>query len=83
MYGPRVSVSLLTRQTHPCQGNETSRHALGDFDYAKRAVLYPSVNMPPCGKAGYPAALWGTDCSKPIQVRAATAFLHSASHRML
>ena len=59
-------------------GNETSRHALGDFDYAKRAVLFPSVNVPAC-TAGEDKYLTLQGCSKPIQ-DSTLALLHFSAY---
>ena len=62
-------------------GDETSRHALGDFDYVKRAVLYPAVHMPPCDNPSGIVPPKGNDCSKPIQVSHDN--ISGASNRML
>ena len=60
-------------------GDETSRHALGDFDYAKRAVLYPAVHMPPCDNPSGIVPPKGNDCSKPIQ-DSTLALLHFSAY---
>ena len=55
--------------------------SLGDFDYAKRAVLYPAVHMPPCDNPSGIVPPKGNDCSKPIQVSHDN--ISGASNRML
>lgn len=71
---PNYTIGFMPGQNFSDIVGQTSRHALGDFDYVKRAVLYPGVTLPSC-----PPGTVANGCSKTIH-DSTLALLHFSAY---
>eukprot|EP01046_Picozoa_sp_COSAG06_P003894 COSAG06_NODE_156_length_21863_cov_29.245405_7_plen_133_part_00 len=71
---PNYTIGVMPGQNFSDIVGQTSRHALGNFDYVKRAVLYPGGTLPPC-----PPGTATNGCSKTIH-DSTLALLHFSAY---